>query len=150
MVWARHGHARAAAAPSATCAWVRMLYLLCPDQQAPPARTRKKDSMSASVPVSPSPLKSAEAQVGQQVPARQAKKVWMSRSVPVSPSLLKSALQAMVRVAGALVSWPQGLETRTSYESASACWVWRMVRVSVLEPEIRALSWSARPLRRHW
>src|SRR5580765_7569628 len=44
-------------------------------QQLPPPRTRKKDSMSESVPVSPSQLKSAlGGQVGQQLPPRQAKK----------------------------------------------------------------------------
>src|SRR5262245_13213006 len=63
-------------------------------QQAPPARTRKKASMSASVPVSPSELKSALLVQGAagQVPARHAKKASMSESVPVSPSQLKSAL----------------------------------------------------------
>ena len=55
-------------------------------QQDPPASTRKKDSMSASVPMSPSPLKSAVPQVTQQLPPRQAKKASMSASVPRSPS----------------------------------------------------------------
>src|SRR5437016_2681953 len=61
-------------------------------QQLPPASTRKNASMSASVAVSPSPLKSAEPQVGQQLPPMQAKKASMSASVPDSPSLLKSLL----------------------------------------------------------
>src|SRR3954447_15039316 len=63
-------------------------------QQFPPASTRKKLSMSASVPVSPSALKSAEPLHGAagQVPARQRKNASMSASVPMSPSQLKSAL----------------------------------------------------------
>src|SRR4051812_21176535 len=61
------------------------------DQQAPPARTRKNDSMSASVAESPSALKSAESHAGQQLPAMQAKKASMSASVAESPSWLKSA-----------------------------------------------------------
>ena len=50
--------------------------------------------MSASVPTSPSPLKSAPLVHGAlgQVPARQAKNDSMSASVPTSPSQLKSAL----------------------------------------------------------
>src|SRR5690349_24057883 len=62
-------------------------------QHVPPARTLKKASMSASVPVSPSALKSAELVQGAagQLPARHAKKDSMSASVPVSPSQLKSA-----------------------------------------------------------
>ncbi len=50
--------------------------------------------MSASVPMSPSPLKSAEFVQGAagQDPARQAKKAEMSESVPMSPSQLKSAV----------------------------------------------------------
>src|SRR5215471_7498650 len=67
--------------------WVFLLH-----QQGPPASTRKNASMSASVPVSPSPLKSALPQVSQQLPARHAKKASISASVPVSPSPLKSAL----------------------------------------------------------
>lgn len=63
-------------------------------QQAPPPKTLKKLSMSESVPVSPSPLKSALPQVAQQLPERQAKKAPMSASVPRSPSSLKSAEQA--------------------------------------------------------
>src|SRR5262245_26091607 len=61
-------------------------------QQGLPARTRKKDSMSESVPLSPSPLKSGEPQAGQQAPPRQAKKASMSASLPTSPSPLKSAV----------------------------------------------------------
>ena len=51
-------------------------------------------SISASVPTSPSPLKSALLVQGGagQVPAMQAKKASMSASVPTSPSQLKSAL----------------------------------------------------------
>src|SRR5436190_3653367 len=60
-------------------------------QHVPPASTRKNASMSASVPRSPSPLKSG-LQVGQHVPDRQEKKSSMSASVPISPSPLKSAL----------------------------------------------------------
>src|SRR4051812_13955636 len=59
-------------------------------QQGWPASTRKKDSMSASVPKSPSPLKSAESHAGQQKPAKQRKNASMSASVPTSPSWLKS------------------------------------------------------------
>src|SRR5438874_86296 len=59
-------------------------------QKGPPARTRKKDSMSASV--GESALKSAESQAGQQWPPMQAKNASMSASVAVSPSWLKSAL----------------------------------------------------------
>src|SRR5947208_2520984 len=47
--------------------------------------------MSASVATSPSALKSAESQVGQQLPAMHAKKASISASVAVSPSWLKSA-----------------------------------------------------------
>src|ERR1051325_6376652 len=63
-------------------------------QQAPPPSTRKKLSMSASVPMSPSALKSALAWQGAagQAPARHEKKASMSASVPTSPSQLKSAL----------------------------------------------------------
>src|SRR5262245_33109406 len=63
-------------------------------QQCPPASTRKKASMSASVPISPSLLKSASLSQGGlgQVPAMQAKKASISASVPMSPSQLKSAL----------------------------------------------------------
>src|SRR5881394_1240970 len=78
-------------------------------QQGPPASTRKKLSMSASVATSPSPLKSADPQPGQQFPARQAKKASMSASVAVSPSPLKSA-ELMVSVASLLVAMPQALE----------------------------------------
>src|SRR5262249_2292968 len=63
-----------------------------PFQQKPPARTLKNASMSASVPTSPSALKSAVPQVSQQLPPRHAKNASMSASVPTSPSLLKSAL----------------------------------------------------------
>src|SRR5262249_40882267 len=61
-------------------------------QQGPPPRTRKKLSMSASVPMSPSWLKSAELVQGGwgQVPAMHRKKASMSASVPTSPSQLKS------------------------------------------------------------
>jgi hypothetical protein len=50
--------------------------------------------MSASVPMSPSPLKSAELVHGGggQMPERQEKKALMSESVPMSPSQLKSAV----------------------------------------------------------
>src|SRR4051812_5689797 len=50
--------------------------------------------MSASVPISPSELKSALLVQGAagQLPARQRKKASMSASVPMSPSQLKSAL----------------------------------------------------------
>src|ERR1044071_278260 len=63
-------------------------------QQGPPARTRKKASISASVPKSPSALKSALLVQGSggHVPARQEKNASMSASVPRSPSQLKSAL----------------------------------------------------------
>src|ERR1051325_399865 len=63
-------------------------------QQGPPPRTLKKEAMSSSVPMSPSPLKSAvEAHGGGgQDPERQAKKAEMSASVPRSPSQLKSAV----------------------------------------------------------
>jgi hypothetical protein len=59
-----------------------------PRQQAPPASTRKNASISASVPTSPSPLKSAPPlkHVPQQLPARHAKNASMSWSVPESPS----------------------------------------------------------------
>ena len=62
-------------------------------QQLPPASTLKNAAMSASVPTSPSPLKSAEFVQGAagQVPDRHAKKALMSASVPMSPSQLKSA-----------------------------------------------------------
>ncbi len=60
-------------------------------QHGPPAKTRKKASMSASVPRSPSLLKSALKQWAQQFPPRQAKNASMSASVPTSPSPLKSA-----------------------------------------------------------
>jgi Lipid A 3-O-deacylase (PagL) len=65
-----------------------------PPQQVPPPSTRKKASMSVSVPRSPSPLKSAVLGqgAGGQVPARHAKNASMSASVPRSPSQLKSAL----------------------------------------------------------
>src|SRR4051794_35714366 len=68
-------------------------------QHGPPASTRKKLSMSASAPTSPSPLKSGEPQAAQQLPARQAKNASMSASVAVSPSPLKSALQVRGQVA---------------------------------------------------
>src|SRR3954468_10973159 len=63
-------------------------------QHAPPPSTRKNDSISASVPMSPSALKSAELVQGApgHEPERQAKKASMSESVPMSPSQLKSAL----------------------------------------------------------
>src|SRR5258708_4782845 len=80
--------------------------------------TRKNASMSASVAVSPSPLKSAESQVAQQLPAMQRKKSSMSASVAVSPSLLKSA-ELTVRFAASLVTLPQALVTTQSYEPAS-------------------------------
>src|SRR5262245_6172659 len=62
-------------------------------QHVPPASTRKKASMSASVPTSPSPLKSAVEAHGAEghVPARQAKKLSISASVPTSPSQSKTA-----------------------------------------------------------
>src|SRR5262245_50869478 len=61
-------------------------------QHAPPASMRKKASMSASVPTSPSPSKSAVLVQGAegQLPAMQAKKASISESVPTSPSQLKS------------------------------------------------------------
>src|SRR4051812_7480731 len=65
-----------------------------PDQQGFPASTLNNDSRSASVPTSPSLLKSAlfaHGGIGQ-LPARQAKKLSISASVPTSPSQLKSAL----------------------------------------------------------
>src|SRR5205814_8836819 len=61
-------------------------------QHGPPPSTLKNDSMSASVPISPSALKSAEPQVLQQLPPRQAKKASMSASVPMSPLPSKSAV----------------------------------------------------------
>src|SRR5438874_3089249 len=63
-------------------------------QQLPPARTLKNASISASVPTSPSALKSAVELhgVAGQFPARHAKKASISASVPTSPSQLKSAL----------------------------------------------------------
>src|SRR2546421_12125193 len=63
-------------------------------QQVPPASTLKNASMSASVPTSPSPLKSAELVHGAagQVPAKHEKNDSMSASVPTSPSQLKSAV----------------------------------------------------------
>src|SRR5205807_7713206 len=63
-------------------------------QQFPPASTRKNASMSASVPTSPSPLKSLLLGQGGggQLPARQAKNASISASVPTSPSQLKSAV----------------------------------------------------------
>src|SRR4051812_5328000 len=63
-------------------------------QQFPPPSTRKKASMSASVPTSPSALKSAEFAHGASghVPDRHAKNASMSPSVPTSPSQLKSAV----------------------------------------------------------
>src|SRR4051812_41219679 len=64
--------------------------LVARSQQAPPPSTLKNASISASVPTSPSRLKSALAHVVQQLPARQAKKASMSASVPTSPSPLKS------------------------------------------------------------
>src|SRR5262245_35576014 len=62
-------------------------------QQLPPPSTRKNASMSASVPTSPSALKSALLRQGHagQLPARHAKNASMSASVPTSPSQLKSA-----------------------------------------------------------
>ncbi len=61
--------------------------------------------MSWSVPVSPSPSKSTESQIGQQLPPMQAKKASMSKSVPMSPSLSKSA-ELMVSVDSLLVAPP--------------------------------------------
>src|SRR5262245_56816138 len=63
-------------------------------QHVPPPSTLKKASMSASVPTSPAPLKSAVLVQGGlgQLPPRQAKKDSMSASVPTSPSQSKSAL----------------------------------------------------------
>src|SRR5262245_33499675 len=63
-------------------------------QQGPPERTRKKLSMSESVPVAPSPVKSAVLVPGAagQEPERQAKNDSMSESVPTAPSQLKSAV----------------------------------------------------------
>src|SRR6185436_19501417 len=87
--------------------------LACPrgDQQLPPARTLKNASMSASVPTSPSALKSALLVHGAegQLPAMQAKKDSMSASVPVSPSQLKSAepqLLTQDMVSTPLPNWP--------------------------------------------
>src|ERR1051325_9211729 len=77
---APHATAEAARAPGSS-------------QQAPPASTLKHASMSASVPTSPSLLKSALPHAAQQLPATHAKKISMSASVPTSPSLLKSAEQ---------------------------------------------------------
>src|SRR3954463_10064445 len=62
-------------------------------QHSPPASTRKKLSISASVPKSPSLLKSADPHEAQQFPAKHAKNASMSASVPISPSPLKSELQ---------------------------------------------------------
>src|SRR5437899_6024438 len=55
--------------------------------------------MSASVPTSPSPLKSAVVLQGGggQVPARHAKNASMSASVPTSPSQLKSAVNVWMQ-----------------------------------------------------
>src|SRR6185436_7389423 len=64
-----------------------------PDQHDPPASTRKKLSMSASVAVSPSLLKSAAPHAAQQFPARHAKNASMSWSVPETVSPSKSAVQ---------------------------------------------------------
>ncbi len=61
--------------------------------------------MSASVAVSPSLLKSAEPQVGQQLPARQAKKASMSASVAESPSLSKSAVQLGEQACSSAMLW---------------------------------------------
>ena len=75
---------------------------------APPASTRKNASMSASVAVSPSPLKSAELVqgAGGKLPARQEKKnASMSASVPVSPSQLKSALRRSGRTMVSVAPW---------------------------------------------
>src|SRR6185369_8597474 len=79
--------------------------------------TRKKASMSASVPESPSALKSAVEVQGAagQFPAMQAKNASMSASVPTSPSQLKSAepqcdAGLIVRSPAAEeAAWPSGL-----------------------------------------
>src|SRR5882724_1702738 len=89
--------------------------------------------MSASVPVSPSPLKSAEPQVGQQLPARQAKKASMSASVAVSPSRLKSAV-LRESVAEMLVTLPQLLVIRHRKRLATPASA-RVIE-SVLLPEL--------------
>src|SRR5947209_4498191 len=91
--------------------------------------------MSASVPTSPSALKSAVPQAVQQLPARQAKKASMSASVPMSPSLLKSA-ELMRRLAPALGALPHELETSALYEPASPEAAPEMVRVAVVAPEM--------------
>src|SRR3954465_4988063 len=74
--------------------------------------------MSASVPTSPSLLKSAELGQGGagQLPARHAKKASMSASVPVSPSQLKSAEPQAGPPRETTISWasspePPALET---------------------------------------
>lgn len=61
-------------------------------QHGPPPNTRKNASISASVPTSPSLLKSAPPgkHVGQQFPPTHAKNASISASVPASPSPLKS------------------------------------------------------------
>src|ERR1051325_456774 len=57
------------------------------NQQAPPERTRKNDSMSASVPTPPSQLKSAlGGQVAQQLPDKQAQNASMSAPGPTAPA----------------------------------------------------------------
>ena len=71
--------------------------------------------MSASVPVSPSWLKSALLVQGGggQAPERQAKKAEMSESVPMSPSQLKSAEPqqgATVRIEAGVTVLPHGLK----------------------------------------
>src|SRR5262249_7443938 len=70
--------------------WV---FTIASTQHVPPPRTRKNASISASVPMSPSRLKSAVLVQGAagQLPAMQAKNDSMSASVPVSPSQLQSA-----------------------------------------------------------
>src|SRR2546423_8572443 len=87
--------------------------------------------MSASVPISPSPLKSAEPHEAQQLPARHAKNDSMSASVPTSPSLLKSA-ELTVSVAALLVAPPHRFETtQRTWNAPAQFWIMMVVAAAL-------------------